>query len=484
MIAHYLIKTAGNDKYNKPIDHFQEITPFQIMSMKRIKVSLIAAYALCMTKIFYGLLIPTIDTFENDLREYQKTRGRMIRNKILFYHRVRNILWPVEPIHVEWHPSSRDQRFPSIERRVEIYMGYWYNLPNRSSKPFEYMLDDTGDIILHSHIAAQYNSPERLAIRKELILHSPIFFHEEMCKYATSTILNYCEDATLRLLRVQQRLPNEELKAPVVTVFGDATLAYPFPTFSKFRLSTLAEETMVLADKGPMSIISNFNSDRHFGKLGIIRKCDTPWYLKKNEAVWRGAMTGGLTKEIDEASYYTDAEDEINCIRNHRCHFVLENSGSTLMDVGLTNDALRLSSPEAHVYGMQVVKDKYTIKEMLEFKIIISLEGNDVSSGLKWQLLCKSVVLMPPPSFTSWAMEELLQPWVHYVPIEADGSDAVKKTRWVIENEDEALKISERATLFMEDMIYHPEAATDESLVLEEIMRRYENLWHNIDAKL
>ncbi len=40
------------------------------------------------------------------------------------------------------------------------------------------------------------------------------------------------------------------------------------------------------------------------------------------------------------------------------------------------------------------------------------LEGNDVASGLKWALLSQSVVMMPPPQHTSWAMEELLQPWV------------------------------------------------------------------------
>lgn len=55
------------------------------------------------------------------------------------------------------------------------------------------------------------------------------------------------------------------------------------------------------------------------------------------------------------------------------------------------------------------------------------MEGNDVSSGLKWNLLSNSVVLMPKPTRTSWAMEEFevvgAEPWVHYIPMHADGSN-------------------------------------------------------------
>jgi hypothetical protein len=53
-----------------------------------------------------------------------------------------------------------------------------------------------------------------------------------------------------------------------------------------------------------------------------------------------------------------------------------------------------------------------SMRHLLQYKVIIMLEGNDVASGLKWALLSQSVVLMPPPQHTSWAMEELLQPWV------------------------------------------------------------------------
>ena len=52
--------------------------------------------------------------------------------------------------------------------------------------------------------------------------------------------------------------------------------------------------------------------------------------------------------------------------------------------------------------------------------MIVSVEGNDVASGLVWQLLSSSAVLMPPPMVVSWAMEDLLVPWTHYVPLQAN----------------------------------------------------------------
>lgn len=113
-----------------------------------------------------------------------------------------------------------------------------------------------------------------------------------------------------------------------------------------------------------------------------------------------------------------------------------------------------------------------------KIKVIISFEGNDVASGLKWMLQSQSVVLMPPPTRTSWAMEELLQPWIHYIPMLQDGSNAEEMVQWVIKNDEKARKIAERATLFMYDMVYHPDAIEDDKEITLEMAKRYRALWH------
>ena len=74
-------------------------------------------------------------------------------------------------------------------------------------------------------------------------------------------------------------------------------------------------------------------------------------------------------------------------------------------------------------------------------------------------------------------MEELLQPWVHYIPMKEDGSNAEEMIRWVGGNDHKAWRIAERGRLIMYDLLYHPDARRDDTLVREEIARRYRALW-------
>ena len=55
--------------------------------------------------------------------------------------------------------------------------------------------------------------------------------------------------------------------------------------------------------------------------------------------------------------------------------------------------------------------------KILRYKYILSIQGNDVSSGLKWMLFSNSVVFLPPVTYESLVMESLLQPFVHYIPV-------------------------------------------------------------------
>tara|TARA_B110001452_G_C15040903_1_gene363505 strand:+ start:114 stop:275 length:162 start_codon:yes stop_codon:yes gene_type:complete len=45
--------------------------------------------------------------------------------------------------------------------------------------------------------------------------------------------------------------------------------------------------------------------------------------------------------------------------------------------------------------------------------------------------------------------------------------------QWIIDNDKLAQRISERATLWMEDLVFHPDAKEDDRLIQEEILRRY-----------
>eukprot|EP00557_Chaetoceros_sp_GSL56_P014119 CAMPEP_0176483472 /NCGR_PEP_ID=MMETSP0200_2-20121128/3936_1 /TAXON_ID=947934 /ORGANISM="Chaetoceros sp., Strain GSL56" /LENGTH=491 /DNA_ID=CAMNT_0017879875 /DNA_START=411 /DNA_END=1883 /DNA_ORIENTATION=- len=208
---------------------------------------------------------------------------------------------------------------------------------------------------------------------------------------------------------------------------------------------------------------------RHFGNVNWVPWLDTFWENKKNAAIWRGVLTGTGGRVVKGDLFVS------NCQRVPRCNFVMNFKDSKILDVGVSFqlDWFRIEDDE---YAESMVKGKVSLKRMMQYKAIIIYEGNDVASGLKWALYSRSVVMMPEPTKTSFAMEELLIPWVHYIPLMSDGSDAEERMKWVLENDVEARKISERATLFMYDLLFHENSVQDNMDVEMEILRRYYHL--------
>ena len=215
-------------------------------------------------------------------------------------------------------------------------------------------------------------------------------------------------------------------------------------------------------------IIWKLETRRHYAPTADVAKNDRPWREKRNLALYRGAMTGIRRVEESWTETMTDFE---KCFKFIRCQLVYLLANSTLVDAKVTKTFGFL--PDM-VDGVRIVSDRMSMSDQLAYKAIIMLEGNDVSSGLKWALLSNSVVLMQPPLFTSWALEELLEPWVHYVPLNDNLSNVEERVQWVIDHDGEAEQIARRATLWIHDLLLHPDAMEDEADILSEIVRRYE----------
>jgi hypothetical protein len=211
-------------------------------------------------------------------------------------------------------------------------------------------------------------------------------------------------------------------------------------------------------------VVWKLSSKRHYGLLDSVWKSDIPWGQKKDMAVFRGQLTGSVD------GYDRTLTAEQNCLALRRCRLVLRHAGSDLVDALLTSTKGRVHD---QVGGVPLTSKRASLDYLLQYKGIIMLEGNDVASGLKWALLSQSVVLMPVPRHTSWAMEELLEPWVHYVPLNADATDVEHKMRWILENDDHARRIARRGSLWMQDLVFHPESHEDDRIVQEEMLRRY-----------
>jgi hypothetical protein len=92
--------------------------------------------------------------------------------------------------------------------------------------------------------------------------------------------------------------------------------------------------------------------------------------------------------------------------------------------------------------------------------------------------------MMPEPTVMSWAMEERLVPWVHYIPINVyttdastdatiNGSDPIivhtdaeEKMQWILQNDKKAREIVKASTLWIADLELHPHAKNDEQIYI------------------
>lgn len=242
----------------------------------------------------------------------------------------------------------------------------------------------------------------------------------------------YCADVADLLLpslyhvAMEKRNDDKWEAPPTILQFGDNKKSHYFgnvmiPHIKKFRSAASSpKELQSITDGECLSaprkalrskhgdtvfqpIVWKLATDRHYKKLYQVYREDTPWYKKKDMAIFRGQLTG--TKD----GYDKTMSDEENCLILRRCRLVYNHGNSSLIDARLTSTRGRL--PDA-LNGVPLTSEKVPVDYLLQYKGIVMIEGNDVASGLKWALLSQSVVLMPRPKHTSWCMEELLEPWV------------------------------------------------------------------------
>ena len=121
----------------------------------------------------------------------------------------------------------------------------------------------------------------------------------------------------------------------------------------------------------------------------------------------------------------------------HRIRFVEQYFDHPMCDVGIIS-----ALPE---FPKEWSKGKITLFEHLVYKFILTLEGIDVSTSLKWVMSTNSVAVMPRPTYETWFMEGKLIPDYHYIEIKDDLSDLEEKLNYYIAHPAEAEQIVEHA---------------------------------------
>jgi len=124
-----------------------------------------------------------------------------------------------------------------------------------------------------------------------------------------------------------------------------------------------------------------------------------------------------------------------------RVDFVRDNFKNPLFDIGQTN------SPEKG--GDPLWQKGFTsIAEQLEYKCILSIEGFDVASNLKWIMSSNSLCFMKKPIYETWFMEGRLLPDFHYVQLNDDYSDIEDRVNYYLGHPEKSLEIIRRANLY------------------------------------
>lgn len=176
-------------------------------------------------------------------------------------------------------------------------------------------------------------------------------------------------------------------------------------------------KTRPLCPDNPMysnSIILNLDKVRHF----FFVKDNKDFLSKKKMVVFRG--------------------DIFN--KPKRIEFIYKYINEPIFNIGDTSGKLDES----------IQKNRMTKAEHLEYRYIMSLEGNDVATNLKWVMSSNSIAVMPRPTCESWFMEGRLIPNYHYIEIKDDFSDISDRIAYYNEHENEALAIIEHAHEWVE----------------------------------
>lgn len=179
---------------------------------------------------------------------------------------------------------------------------------------------------------------------------------------------------------------------------GDVTHIPNTPTFVKSR---------PICDNNQNSVLLKLNQVRHY----YYEKDLYSFFEKKPLLIWRGAD-----------------------YQPHRIEFLERHFDNKRCNIGSVGNK-----------ASNFKKDFMSIQEQLAYKYVMSIEGNDVATNLKWIFKSNSLCIMRKPRFETWFMEGTLQAGVHYIEVKDDFSDLDEKLDWCDKHPDECLKIIHNA---------------------------------------
>lgn len=213
-----------------------------------------------------------------------------------------------------------------------------------------------------------------------------------------------------------------------MTMFGDVVIVPDQPSFVKSR---------PIEGDNCNSVLLKLDAVRHFTFVDD----HAPFRGKRSGLVWRGRLHPKIKKE-------------------RRLDFLQQFSSNRRFDIG-------------HINGGEVFPEyrklRMSIDEQLQYKYILSLEGVDVATNLKWIMSSNSLCFSQRLKYETWYMEGLLQPGVHFVEIADDFSDVEEKIDYYERHPEEAEQIIANANAYTRQF----QDKDAEDLLAHYVIKRY-----------
>lgn len=207
--------------------------------------------------------------------------------------------------------------------------------------------------------------------------------------------------------------------------FGDVTEVPETPRFVKSR-------PIDIPDANRNAVLLKLNSVRHYRFF----RDPLTFAEKRPQAVWRGKSN-----------------------RPHRIEFAQRFAGHPLCDIGCTLH----KEDQAQTYH----RDFLCVEQQLGYRYIVSVEGIDVATNLKWIMGSNSLCLMRKPRFETWFMEGALIPGYHYVQLRDDHSDLIEKIEYFNQHPAEAEAIIANANRYVATFMDRDTERLVSSLVID-----------------
>jgi len=194
----------------------------------------------------------------------------------------------------------------------------------------------------------------------------------------------------------------------VPVLIGDTGLDdFPLPVLGKARVIGSNNITLL-----------KLNKPRHWGRDFELGRIDEIGFFSKSQrCFWRGVPTG---------DWFSEGASNSRLKLFEKYH----NSNSQFIDFGLSayEASTRIKLDSSTLNAVKAwVKGFVPVREILRYAFILSLEGNDVATSLKWILASNSIPVMPAPRFESWLLESNLEDGIHYIDINIDRDDLAQK---------------------------------------------------------